>query len=132
MPPSSMVTDLRRSAGSGVQDCGEAAESKTDTTCRVHPVAECVEAAFKQCRPAFGMRSYFTGEGDPVREDWLVLSDGQGGCELVRVVDRSADPLAPKKPSLQVCESIDWKPHDSIANCEMPAFAGCHAGKRTD
>jgi len=132
VPPGSTVKELRRSAGPAAQDCGEATESKTDTECRVHPVGECIQAALAQCRPAYGMRSYFTAEGDAVREDWLVLSDGQGGCELVLVQDRSADPLAPKKPSIQVCEGIEWKAHEHIPSCEAPSFAACHAGRKTD
>jgi hypothetical protein len=132
VPPSSTVDELKRSTGAAGQDCGQAAESRTDTVCKVHPVGECIQAALKDCRPAYGMRSYFAPEGDPVREDWFVLSDGQGGCELVRVVDRSADPLAPKKPSLQVCSSIQWKAHESIPSCELPVLDGCHAGKPRD
>jgi hypothetical protein len=130
VPPSSTVNELRESAGDAVQDCGQAIETKSDTTCKVHPVGECIQAALRDCRAAYGLREYFTAEGDPVRDDWFVLSDGQGGCELVLVEDRSADPLAARKPSLQVCDGIEWKPHDAIASCEMPVLHACHAGKK--
>ncbi len=129
VPPSAKVLDLRRAGGDAIQDCGGAPESRTDTLCRVQPVGECVEAALKACRPAFGTRSFFTAEGDPVRDDWLVLSDGQGGCKLTFVEDRSRDPLAPRKPSVQICDSVTWKSHDTIANCEVPVADGCHATK---
>ena len=129
VPPSSRVKELRRAAGATAQDCGEAVESRTDTACRVHPVGECLAAALKDCRPAYGMRSYFTAEGDGVRVDWLVASDGHGGCQVVLVEDRSADPLAAKRPSVQICSGVVWKQHESISSCELPVADGCHAAK---
>src|SRR5689334_9551450 len=78
-PQSERVTELLHSAGPGVRDCGEAMEAREETQCRVKPVGECVALALKDCRPGHGVRSYFTMEGDPVRLDWLVLSDGNGG-----------------------------------------------------
>jgi hypothetical protein len=125
VPPSGAVQDLRRSAGSGVQDCGESMESRTETACRIHSVGECLAAALKECRPAYGVRSYFTGEGDPIRLDWLVLSDGHGGCKIVTVEDRSADPLARKAPLVRRCTGIVWKHHESIPDCEAPSPDGC-------
>jgi hypothetical protein len=128
-PPSKKVKALRLSAGEGAQDCGEAMESKTDVTCRAQPVGECMIQALKACRPAYGTRSFFTSEGDPIRVDWLVLSDDKGGCELVNVEDRSADPLASKRPSVQTCESLEWTAHESIKNCEVPEGSNCHSRK---
>jgi hypothetical protein len=132
VPPSARVHDLRLSAGPTAQDCGEAIESKTDTACRVHSVGECLATALKACRPAYGMRSYFTGEGDGVRVDWLVLSDGHGGCKLSVIEDRGADPLAHKKVVAKSCASIVWKAHESIASCEQPAPDDCHDAPKAD
>jgi hypothetical protein len=133
VPASGTVLDLRRSGGAGVQDCGESQESRTETACRIHPVGECLVSALKACRPAFGVRSYFTSEGDPIRFDWLVLSDGHGGCEVVTVEDRSSDPLARKDPKVSHCKGIVWKHHESIADCEAPAADDCSAeAKKAD
>lgn len=125
VPTSETVSDMRRNAGVGLQDCGEAIEPRQETACKVHSVGECLAAALKACRPAFGVRQYFTAEGDGVRLDWLVLSDGHGGCDLVNVEDRSADPLAPKKPKITHCTSIVWKSHENISDCEAPVPDGC-------
>jgi hypothetical protein len=122
---SERVTELLHSAGPGVRDCGEALEARDETQCRVKPVGECVESALKDCRPGHGVRSYFTPEGDSVRVDWLVLSDGAGGCVLVEVEDRSADPLAKKTPAVRRCESMVWRLHESIRDCESPVLANC-------
>lgn len=124
-PASETVLDMRRGAGPGLQDCGEGVEPRGETACRIHPVGECLLTALKECRSAFGVRQYFTAEGDTVRVDWLVLSDGHGGCELVQVEDRSADPLARKKPRVEKCRTIVWRAHESIEGCEMPAADGC-------
>jgi hypothetical protein len=126
VPLSAQVHDLRRSAGPTAQDCGEAVESRTDTACRVHPVGECLATALKDCRSAFGMRSYFTAEGDGVRLDWLVLPDGHGGCKLTVIEDRGADPLAHKKLAVKSCDAIAWRAHESIPSCEQPVPDGCH------
>jgi hypothetical protein len=125
VPVSTTVQDLRRSAGSGVQDCGESSESRKEEQCRIHSVGECLQTALKECRAAYGVRSYFTPEGDPIRVDWLVLSDGHGGCKLLTVEDRSADPLARKAPKVSRCTGIIWKHHESIAECEAPVADGC-------
>lgn len=124
-PQSDRVTELLQGAGPGVRDCGEAREAREETQCRVKPVGECIQAALKDCRPGHGVRSYFTLEGDSVRADWLVLSDGNGGCVIVEVEDRSADPLAKKTPTVRRCESLNWKPHESVRDCESPALASC-------
>ncbi len=123
--PGKTVNDLRDSAGPGMTDCGEAPEVREETSCRVKPMGDCLALALGDCRPGHGVRQYFTDEGDAVRVDWFVLSDGQGGCRLVTVEDRSADPLAPKKPKVQYCKSIGWKAHDRIADCELPTAEGC-------
>lgn len=123
--PSETVLDMRRGAGPGLQDCGEGVENHGETACRVHSVGECIQNALKQCRPAFGSRQFLTSEGDPIRLDWLVLSDGHGGCELVQVEDRSADPLAKKKPRVEKCRSVAWGAHPNIEECEMPSADGC-------
>jgi hypothetical protein len=125
--PSPVVEDLRRSAGVGLQDCGEARESREEDQCRVKSVGECVQAALKACRPAHGLRTYFASEGDAIRVDWLVLSDGQGGCDLVVVEDRSADPLAAKKPQVSRCKGFVWKAHEAIEGCEAPSPDACRA-----
>lgn len=125
VPPSGLVADMKRSAGPGIQDCGEALESREEDQCRVKSVGECLEAALKACRPAFGLRTYFASEGDAIRVDMLVLSDGQGGCDLVVIEDRSADPLAAKKPEVTRCESIAWKAHVAIDDCEDPVPEAC-------
>ena|SRR5260221_9881220 len=132
VPAGTRVQELRRTAGDSAQDCGDAVESKGDTTCRVHPIGECLSAALKGCRPAYGMRSYFTPESDGVRIDWLVLQDRHGGCNLVVVEDRSADPLAPKTPTVKTCTSISWKAHESVPGCEAPIPDGCSAAKSTE
>lgn len=124
-PETPRVAELLRTAGPGVRDCGEALEAGDETQCRVKPVGECVESALKDCRPGHGVRSYFTPEGDPVRLDWLVLSDGNGGCVLVEVEDRSSDPLAKKTPTVRRCESIAWKPHEAVRDCEAPVPSNC-------
>jgi hypothetical protein len=116
---------MLHAAGPGVRDCGEALEAREETQCRVKPVGECIAAALKDCRPGHGVRSYFTLEGDSVRVDWLVLSDGGGGCVLVEVEDRSADPLAKKTPVVRRCDSISWSQHESVRNCEAPVAAHC-------
>ena len=124
--PSETAMEMRRGAGPGLQDCGEGVEEHGETACKIHPVGECLESALKQCRPAFGNRQFLTEEGDPVRVDWLVLSDGHGGCQLTQVEDRSADPLpSKKKPRVETCRSIVWRSHPNIENCEMPAADGC-------
>jgi hypothetical protein len=125
VPPSRLVADMKRSAGPGIQDCGEAHESREEEQCRIKPVGDCLDAALKACRPAFGLRTYFASEGDPVRADLLVLSDGHGGCDLVVVEDRSADPLAAKKPQVSRCQVIAWKPHTAIEHCEDPVPDDC-------
>jgi hypothetical protein len=122
---SARVTEMLHAAGPGVRDCGEALEAREESQCRVRPVGECVAAALKDCRPGHGVRSYFTLEGDSVRVDWLVLSDGSGGCALIEVEDRSADPLAKKTPTVRRCDSIAWTPHVSIRDCEAPLAAHC-------
>jgi hypothetical protein len=124
-PQSERVTKLLRTAGPGVRDCGEALEARDETQCRVKPVGECIESALKDCRPGHGVRSYFTMEGDSVRLDWLVLSDGNGGCVVVEVEDRSADPLAKKTPTVRRCDSVSWKPHEVVRDCEAPVLANC-------
>jgi hypothetical protein len=129
VPPSSKVKELRHAVGESARDCGEALESRKETTCGARPVGECLAAALKACRPAYGTRSFFTAEGDAVRVDWLVASDGHDGCHLVLVEDRSADPLASKRPSVQVCHTVAWKPHESIRGCEVPVPDGCLAAK---
>jgi len=121
---------MKRSAGPGVQDCGEAPESREEDQCRIKPVGECLAAALKACRPAVGVRSYFASEGDPIRVDMLVLSDGRGGCDLMVVEDRSADPLAGKKPEVSRCDSIGWKPHPYIEDCEDVVPEGCNKEAR--
>ncbi len=125
VPTSETVMELRRGAGPGLQDCGESIESRKETACRIHSVGECLQAALKQCRSAYGMRQFLTAEGDAIRLDWLVLSDGHGGCDVVSVTDRSADPLARKEPRVEHCRSIVWRPHDAIEGCEMPVPDGC-------
>ncbi|HVU05565.1 MAG TPA: hypothetical protein VHE30_27645 [Polyangiaceae bacterium] len=132
VPASGTVTDLRRSGGDAVQDCGESSESRTETACRIHPVGECLLSALKACRPAYGVRSYFTSEGDPIRYDWLVLSDGHGGCEVVTVEDKSADPLARKEPKVSHCKAIVWKHHESIPDCEAPVADDCSVEKKPE
>lgn len=129
--PGPVVEDLRRSAGPGLQDCGEAQESREESQCRVKSVGECVEAALRACRPAHGLRTYFAAEGDAIRVDWLVLSDGQGGCDLVVVEDRSADPLASKTPSVSRCKKFVWKAHTNIDDCEAPYPDDCRADPGT-
>jgi len=126
--PSQVVEELRRSAGVGVQDCGEALESREEEQCRVKSVGECIQSALKACRPAHGLRTYFASEGDAIRVDWLVLSDGKGGCDLVMVEDRSADPLASRKPTVARCEGLVWKAHERIEACEAPTPDACRAG----
>ena len=128
-PQSARVTELLHQAGPGVRDCGEALEARDETQCRVKPVGACVESALKDCRPGHGVRSYFTLEGDSVRVDWLVLSDGSGGCVVVEVEDRSSDPLAKKTPTVRRCESIAWKPHESVRDCESPVLMNCKVEK---
>jgi hypothetical protein len=128
--PSTTVEELRRSAGVGLLDCGQAMESREEEQCRVKSVGECIQAALKDCRPAQGLRTYFASEGDAIRVDWLVLSDGKGGCDLVVVEDRSADPLASKKPSVSRCKGFVWKAHESIDGCEAPRPDDCHPDAR--
>ncbi len=128
VPPSGKVRELLHAAGDGVFDCGEASEPKTGATCDVHTVGECLAAALHDCRPAHGMRSYFTSESDGVRIDWFVIPEGQGTCRLHVVEDRSADPLAPRAPIVSKCTTLTWKQHESIANCEVPAGDKCAAG----
>lgn len=122
---STRVTEMLHAAGPGVRDCGEALEAREETQCRVKPVGECIALALKDCRPGHGVRSYFTPEGDSVRLDWVVLSDGNGGCVLFEVEDRSSDPLAKKTPTVRRCESVSWSPHVSIRDCEAPLAAQC-------
>lgn len=129
VPTSEIVADFRRSAGSGVQDCGEAIEPKGETACKIHSVGECLQAALRECRAAYGVRQFFTAEGDAVRLDWLVLSDGHGGCDVMTVEDRSADPLAPKKPRISRCQSIAWREHEDIEGCERFEADGCREDK---
>jgi len=131
MPESARVAELLHRASPGVRDCGEALEAREETQCRVKPVGECIESALKDCRPGHGVWGYFTMEGDPVRIDWLVLSDGNGGCVLVEVEDRSSDPLAKKTPAVRRCDGIAWKPHVSVRDCEAPVPANCKA-ERSD
>jgi len=125
--PSQVVEELRRSAGPGMQDCGEAQESREEAQCRVKSVGECIQAALSACRRAYGLRTYFAAEGDAIRVDWLVLGDGKGGCDLVVVEDRSADPLASKKPTVTRCKGFVWKAHESIEACEAPTPDACRA-----
>ena len=130
VPAGTKVQELRHTAGDGAQDCGEVVEPKGgDATCGVHPIGECVAAALKDCRPAYGARVYFTSEGDGIRIDWLVLPDGHGSCSLAVVEDRSADPLAPKTPTTKYCKAVGWQPHESIPSCEAPVPDKCDAPK---
>lgn len=122
---SARVAEMLHGAGPGVRDCGEALEASDETRCRVKPVGECVESALRDCRAGHGVRSYFTLEGDTVRVDWVVLSDGNGGCVVVEVEDRSSDPLAKRTPTVRRCESIEWRPHESIRDCEAPVVSNC-------
>lgn len=129
VPTSETVARLRRGAGAGLQDCGEAIEPKGETACKIHSVGECLQAALGQCRAAYGVRQFFTAEGDAIRLDWLVLSDGHGGCEVVTVEDRSADPLASKKARVTRCQSIAWREHEDIEGCERFEAEGCREDK---
>ena len=125
VPPGSKVHELMRVAGDGANDCGEVVEPKTGATCEVHTVGECLAAALHDCRPAHGMRTFFTSESDGIRVDWFVLSDGQGSCRLHQVEDRSADPLAPRAPTVSVCRALTWKQHEAVGDCEVPAGGKC-------
>lgn len=127
VPPSTVVEDLRRSAGSIVQDCGGASELRDEDSCTVQPVGECLEAALGQCRPAHGVRSYFTSEGDPVRVDFIVLDDRRGGCDLIQVQDFSSDPLAKVKTIVERCRRATWKPHPEIDRCLLLVPEDCKA-----
>src|SRR5260221_14606679 len=73
VPAGTRVQELRRTAGDSAQDCGDAVESKGDTTCRVHPIGDRLSAALKGCRPADGGGSHLTPKGGRVRSDWLRL-----------------------------------------------------------
>jgi hypothetical protein len=125
VPAGSKVQELRRTAGDAAQDCGEAIEPKTGATCDVHPVGECLAAALHDCRAAYGARSHFTAESDAIRIDWLVIPDPQSTCHLAVVEDRSADPLAPRAPTVKNCKALVWKPHESVPNCDAPLADRC-------
>jgi hypothetical protein len=125
--PSPRVTELRRTAGTTIQDCGEGVEARDDHKCRIQPVLECVEAALRSCRPAQGTHLYSTGEGDPVRVDYFVVQKAGGGCEFVVVEDRSRDPLGPGKPTELVCGDAGWQPHPRIRGCDVLAPSACAA-----
>jgi hypothetical protein len=125
VPPGAKVQELRTTAGDKAQDCGEAVEPKTGAACDVHPIGECLSAALHDCRAAYGARTYFTAESDPIRIDWLVLADGEGSCHLTVVEDRSADPLAPRAPTVKKCKALAWKPHETVAACEAPLADRC-------
>jgi hypothetical protein len=128
VPASPKVGELLHAAGDGANDCGEVVEPKTGATCDVHPIGECLAAALRDCRPAHGMRSFFTSESDGVRIDWIVIPDGKGSCALDTVEDRSADPLAPRAPTTTSCKALGWKPHETIPDCEVPAGGKCSPG----
>ena len=125
VPASPKVHELMHTAGDGVFDCGQALEPKTGATCDVHTIGECLAAALHDCRPAHGMRSYFTSESDGVRIDWFIIPEGQGSCRLHVVEDRSADPLASRTPTVKKCTTLTWKPHEKISECEVPAGDKC-------
>jgi hypothetical protein len=129
VPAGAKVQELRQKAGDRAQNCGEVVEPKTDATCDVHTVGECLASALGHCMAAYGSRTYFTAESDAVRTDWLVLPDGQGSCRLTVVDDRTADPLAPKTPTSRDCKAVTWKPHESISGCEVPFAEKCDAEK---
>jgi hypothetical protein len=132
VPVGSKVQELRHAAGDGAQDCGEVVEPKGgDTTCSVHPIGECVAAALKDCRAAYGSRVFFNSESDGIRIDWVVLSDGHGSCFVAVVDDKTADPLAPKTPILRHCKAMGWQPHDSVPSCETPMPNKCDDAKPT-
>jgi hypothetical protein len=128
VPASAKVGELLHAAGDNPGDCGEVVEPKTGATCDVHTIGECLAAALHDCRPAHGMRTFFTAESDGVRVDWIVVPDGKGSCALNTVEDRSADPLAPRKPTTTSCKVLGWKPHESIADCQVPAGDKCTPG----
>ncbi|HVW25900.1 MAG TPA: hypothetical protein VHC69_11045 [Polyangiaceae bacterium] len=125
VPPSAKVHELEHAAGDGVFDCGETQEPKVGATCDVHTTGECLAAALHDCRPAHGMRSFFTSESDGVRVDWFVIPDGKGSCQLHVVEDRSADPLAPRAPMVKSCRVLTWQRHETVADCEVPAGDKC-------
>ena len=118
-PPSPLVDRLRREAGRGIQDCGEAVEKWEEQKCHTRPVGECVLSAYKACRPAHGSYVFFASEGDDMRVDWLVMVKPGGACDFVIVDDRTADPLGPRTPSDKVCSTVDWKAHPQIEGCEI-------------
>jgi hypothetical protein len=126
--PGPKVGELLHAAGDSPGDCGEAVEPKTGATCDVHAIGECLASALHDCRPAHGMRTFFTSESDPVRIDWIVIPDGKGSCTLNTVEDRSADPLAPRAPTTTSCAILAWKPHETIADCQVPAGDKCTPG----
>lgn len=122
-----MVQDLWRNAGLGIQDCGEVIENTDETRCQTRAVGECVEQAFKACRPAHANYVFYAGEGDSVRIDWIVMVRAGGACDFVVVEDRSADPLAPRTPTPQVCDPPGWKDHPAIKGCEVLDPKNCRA-----
>jgi hypothetical protein len=117
--PSPLVEKLRRDAGRGVQDCGEAVENWEEQRCHTRPVGECVLSAFKACRPAHGSHVFFASEGDDMRVDWIVMVRSGGACDFVLVEDHTRDPLGPKQPIERVCSTVDWKSHSQIEGCEV-------------
>ena len=125
VPASPKVGELLHAAGDGANDCGEAVESKPGASCDVHTIGECLAAALHDCRPAHGTRSFFTAESDGVRVDYIVIPDGKGSCTLNVVEDRSADPLAPRAPTTKSCKALGWRPHETLAGCEVPAGDKC-------
>ena len=130
VPESPEAQALQGKIGAQAQNCGEVVEPKTDATCGVHPIGECLMTALRNCRAAYGNRTYFTAESDAMRIDWFVVPEAQGGaCRLAVVEDRSADPLAPRTPTTKTCKSIVWKPHETIPACQAPVADGCAAEK---
>jgi len=131
VPPSSAVTELRRSAGPTVQDCGEAVETREEGKCRVQPIFECVKRAHDTCRAAQGTHLFSTDEGDDVRIDYFVRERPGGACDFIVIEDRSQDPLAPKTPQtqtavyVQLCARVGWKPHATIPACDVFAPTAC-------
>jgi len=125
LSPSDSVERLRREAGPTLQDCGEASEGRDEEKCKIQPVLACVHAALKNCRAAQGTHQFLAGEGDPVRIDYFVVEHPGGACDFVVVEDRSADPLASRRPSEMTCSGVSWKPHPAIPSCEVLEPKGC-------
>jgi hypothetical protein len=128
VPPSSAVTELHRTAGPTVQDCGEAVETRDEDKCRVQPIFDCVKRAHDACRAAQGTHLFSTDEGDAVRVDYFVRERPGGACDFIVIEDRSRDPLAPKTPQLQICAQVGWKPHATIPACDVFAPTACATG----